>query len=303
MSLQQTIRKPVGCQGTGLHTGVPGAVRLRPAPPDHGLVFLLGPGRVPIPVQPEALLNGHYATTIGAAGVQLQTVEHLLAAVRGLGIDNLVIEVDGPEVPAVDGSAAPFVALLHEAGRETQPARRRPALRIAETIRVGDPGRWIQIGPAPELTISYTLDVDHPAVGVQAAAFVPTERVFVEELAPARTYGFLRDLELLRQQGLALGGSLDNAVVLGQERVLNGALRFPDEFVRHKILDVIGDLALLGLPVVGHVIARNAGHALNHRLVREIARRRRVGAEPAGEMAVPLATGVGALAPGGVAAV
>jgi UDP-3-O-[3-hydroxymyristoyl] N-acetylglucosamine deacetylase len=273
MDLQHSIRKPVSCEGTGLHTGAPAAVRLRPAPPDHGLVFVAGPDRAAIPVRPESLLNGHYATTIGrAGGAQLQTVEHLLAAIRGLRIDNLLIEVDGPELPAMDGSAAPFVSLLYSAGRESQPAVRPAPLRITETIRVGDEARWIQIGPAPELTISYTLDVDHPAVGVQAAAFTPTERVFVKELAPARTYGFLRDLELMRQQGLALGGSLDNAVVLGQERVLNGALRFPDEFVRHKILDVVGDLALLGVPVAGHVVARNAGHALNHRLVREIAR-------------------------------
>ena len=202
--------------------------------------------------------------------MQIQTVEHLLAAVRGLGIDNLVIELNGPELPAMDGSSAPFVSLLYTAGRDAQVAVRRPALRVLEPIRVGDEHRWIQLLPAAEFRISYTLDHEHPAVGVQVASFVPTERVFVEELAPARTYGFLKDLELLRQQGLALGGSLDNAVVVGQERILNGTLRFQDEFVRHKILDVIGDLALVGRPVQGHVVARNAGHALNHLLVREL---------------------------------
>jgi UDP-3-O-[3-hydroxymyristoyl] N-acetylglucosamine deacetylase len=243
---------------------------LRPAPPDHGVVFFVGPERVPVPVCPESLLNGHYATTIGAAGVQIQTVEHLLAAVRGLGIDNLLIELDGPELPAMDGSSAPFVSLLYGAGREAQVAVRPPALRVAEAIRVGDEHRWLQILPAADFRISYTLDHEHPAVGVQVASFAPSERVFVEELAPARTYGFLKDLELLRQQGLALGGSLANAVVVGQERILNGALRFQDEFVRHKILDVIGDLALVGRPVLGHVVARNAGHALNHLLVREL---------------------------------
>jgi UDP-3-O-[3-hydroxymyristoyl] N-acetylglucosamine deacetylase len=243
---------------------------LRPAPPDHGVVFVVGPEEVRIPVRPESLINGHYATTIGADGVQIQTVEHLLAAVRGLGIDNLVIELNGPELPAMDGSSAPFVSLLYTAGRDAQVAVRRPALRVLEPIRVGDEHRWIQLLPAAEFRISYTLDHEHPAVGVQVASFVPTERVFVEELAPARTYGFLKDLELLRQQGLALGGSLDNAVVLGQERILNGTLRFQDEFVRHKILDVIGDLALVGSSVQGHVVARNAGHALNHLLVREL---------------------------------
>jgi UDP-3-O-[3-hydroxymyristoyl] N-acetylglucosamine deacetylase len=270
MELQHSIRKPGRCEGVGLHTGVPVTMSLRPAPPDHGIVFVVGPERVRVPVCPESLLNGHYATTIGADGVQIQTVEHLLAAVRGLGIDNLVIELDGPELPAMDGSSAPFVSLLYSAGREAQVAVRRPPLRVIEPIRVGDEHRWLQILPASDFRISYTLDHEHPAVGVQVASFVPSERIFVEELAPARTYGFLKDLELLRQQGLALGGSLANAVVVGQERVLNGALRFHDEFVRHKILDVIGDLALLGRPVLGHVVARNAGHALNHLLVREL---------------------------------
>jgi UDP-3-O-[3-hydroxymyristoyl] N-acetylglucosamine deacetylase len=270
MELQHSIRKPVTCEGVGLHTGVPVAMALLPAPPDHGIVFLVGPARARVPVCPESLLNGHYATTIGAEGVQTQTVEHLLAAVRGLGIDNLLIELDGPELPAMDGSSAPFVSLLYSAGREAQVAVRRPPLRVVEAIRVGDEHRWLQLLPAADFRISYTLDHEHPAVGVQVASFVPTERVFVEELAPARTYGFLKDLELLRQQGLALGGSLDNAVVVGQERVLNGTLRFRDEFVRHKILDVIGDLSLVGRPVLGHVVARNAGHALNHLLVREL---------------------------------
>ncbi len=271
MELQHTIRKAVECRGVGLHTGLPVAFMLRPAPPDHGVVFRV-PAGTEIPARPESLLNGHYATTIGTDGVQIQTVEHLLAAVRALGIDNLLVELDGPEPPAMDGSAAPFVSLLYAAGREGQPATRRP-LRVTETIRVGDDARWIQISPAPELRISYTLDLDHPAVGVQVVSIAPTERRFVEEVASARTYGFLKDLELLRQQGLARGGSLANAVLVGERRVLSGSLRFHDEFVRHKILDVIGDLALLGRPVIGHVVARNGGHALNHRLVREIAAR------------------------------
>jgi UDP-3-O-[3-hydroxymyristoyl] N-acetylglucosamine deacetylase len=146
---------------------------------------------------------------------------------------------------------------------------------VSDVIRVGDEARWIQISPASELRISYTLDIDHPVVGVQVVSIAPTEERFVNEVASARTYGFLKDVDLLRQQGLALGGSFDNAVVVGEDGVLNGNLRFRDEFVRHKILDVIGDLALLGRPVVGHVVARNAGHALNHMLVREIAQRAR----------------------------
>jgi UDP-3-O-[3-hydroxymyristoyl] N-acetylglucosamine deacetylase len=244
---------------------------LRPAPPDHGIVFRVAPEGVEVPVRPASLINGYYATTIGTQGVQIQTVEHFLAATRGLGVDNLVVDIDAPELPAMDGSAAPFVALLHEAGLIEQAAARR-SLRVTERIRVGDEARWIQVTPASELRISYTLDLDHPAVGVQVVSLVPTESRFVGEVASARTYGFLKDLEILRQQGLARGGSLENAVVVGAERVLNGSLRFRDEFVRHKILDVIGDLALLGQPVLGHVVARNAGHELNHRLVRQIAR-------------------------------
>jgi len=277
MELQHTIRRAVACRGVGLHSGNPVAMTLSPAPPDHGVVFRVLPARAEVPVRPESLVNGHYATTIGtggAHGVQIQTVEHLLAAMRALGIDNVRVELDAAEVPAMDGSAAPFVSLLYAAGREGQPAARRP-LWVTDTIRVGDEARWIQISPAPELRISYTLDVDHPMVGVQVVSIAPTEARFVEEVASARTYGFLKDVDVLRQQGLALGGSPDNAVILGEERVLNGALRFRDEFVRHKILDVIGDLSLVGRPVIGHVVARNAGHALNHLLVREIAQRAR----------------------------
>jgi UDP-3-O-[3-hydroxymyristoyl] N-acetylglucosamine deacetylase len=316
MELQQTIRKSVACEGVGLHTGSPVRMTLRAAPPDHGVLFRVLPAEADVPARPEFLLNGHYATTIGskagqwghgshgdnggARGVQVQTVEHLLAAVRALGIDNLLVELDGPEPPAMDGSAAPFVSLLYAAGREAQPATRRP-FRVTETIRVGDEARWIQISPAAELRISYTLDLDHPAVGVQVVSLAPTEQRFVEEIASARTYGFLKDLELLRQQGLALGGSLANAVVVGERRVLNGSLRFHDEFVRHKILDVIGDLALLGRPVIGHVVARNGGHALNHLLVRELAqgaRRASVGVERAGSHPVARSEGEARPAPG-----
>jgi UDP-3-O-[3-hydroxymyristoyl] N-acetylglucosamine deacetylase len=274
MELQHTIRKPVSCAGVGLHTGIAVRMTLRPAPADHGVAFVVGSEGTRVPVRPESLVNGHFATTIGVGGrVQVQTVEHLLAAVQGLALDNLLIELDGAELPAMDGSAAPFVALLYAAGRESQAAVRQAPLRVGETVRVGDEHRWVQISPAPELRISYTLDHEHPAVGIQVASFVPSERVFVEELASARTYGFLKDLELLRRQGLALGGSLDNAVVVGQDRILNGGLRFHDEFVRHKVLDMLGDLALMGRRVVGHVIARNGGHTLNHQLVRELTRR------------------------------
>jgi UDP-3-O-[3-hydroxymyristoyl] N-acetylglucosamine deacetylase len=268
MQRQHTIRKAVSLEGIGLHSGKPVRLALSPAPSDSGIVFRVGTER--IPAAPESVVDSHYATTIGRNGTRVQTVEHLMAAAAGLGIDNLEVEVDGTEIPAMDGSAKPFVGVLLSAGRAQQAARRRP-IDIPHPIRVGSGGRFIHIEPAATFRISYTLDNDHPAVGTQVLSVSPTEESFVEEYAPARTYGFLKDLGALRKNGLALGGSLDNAIVVGKRGTLNG-LRYRDEFVRHKILDLIGDLALLGRPIHGHVIARNAGHALNFELVVAIQR-------------------------------
>jgi UDP-3-O-[3-hydroxymyristoyl] N-acetylglucosamine deacetylase len=242
---------------------------------DAGIVFRVRSTGERIPARAESVVNSHYATTVGVNGTRIQTVEHLMAAVSGLGIDNLDIEVDGPEIPALDGSAKPFVALLAFAGRVQQSARIRP-LTLPCPLRVGDGGRWIHIVPAERLRITYTLDNDHPAIGTQVLSWTPSERSFVEEFAPARTYGFLKDLGLMRKNGLARGGSLDNAIVLGNRGALNG-LRYRDEFVRHKMLDLVGDLALLGRPIRAHVIARNGGHALNIELV--LAVQRAVGLE------------------------
>jgi UDP-3-O-[3-hydroxymyristoyl] N-acetylglucosamine deacetylase len=277
---QQTIRRPVAIEGIGLHSGKRVRLTLSPGPPDSGIVFRRGPDGEPIPAAPESVVDSHYATTIGRNGCRIQTVEHLMAAAAGLGIDNLGVEVDGAEVPAMDGSAKPFVALLTAAGRTPQGARRRP-VSIPHPIRVGGGNRWLQIAPAAELRISYTLDNDHPAIGTQALSCVPTEESFVTEFAPARTYGFLKDLGVMRKHGLALGGSLDNAIVVGKRGTLNG-LRYRDEFVRHKVLDLIGDLALLGRPIRGHVVARNAGHGLNFELVVAIQRALGLERRPAG---------------------
>ena len=278
---QHTIRKPVGIEGIGLHSGKVARVTLSPAPPDAGVAFKVRSTGERIAARPESVVNSHYATTVGANGTRIQTVEHLMAAVAG--IDNLDIEVDGPEIPALDGSAKPFVALLALAGLAQQSARRRP-LALPCPLRVGSSGRWMQIVPSETFRISYTLDNDHPAIGTQVLSWAPTERSFVEEFAPARTYGFLKDLGLMRKNGLARGGSLDNAIVLGNRGALNG-LRYRDEFVRHKILDLIGDLALLGRPLRAHVIARNGGHALNIELV--LAIQRAVGLERRAAVAVP----------------
>jgi UDP-3-O-[3-hydroxymyristoyl] N-acetylglucosamine deacetylase len=277
---QQTIRRPVALEGVGLHSGKQVRVTLSPGPADSGIVFRIGRDGQPIPAAPESVVDSHYATTIGRNGSRIQTVEHLMAAAAGLGIDNLAVEVEGTEIPAMDGSAKPFVGLLNSAGRTAQSARRRP-IAVRQPIHVGGGSRWLKIVPARELRISYTLDNDHPAIGTQVLSWVPTEESFINEFAPARTYGFLKDLGAMRKHGLALGGSLDNAIVVGQRGTLNG-LRYRDEFVRHKMLDLVGDLALLGRPILGHLIARNAGHALNFELVVEIQRALGLERRPAG---------------------
>src|SRR5438093_1227108 len=245
---QHTIRKPVSIEGVGLHSGKVARVTLSPAPEDAGIVFKVRATGERIPAGPETVVNSHYATTVGRNGTRIQTVEHLLAAASGLGIDNLDVTVEGGEIPAADGSAKPFVALLTTAGRTAQSAPRRRIV-IPHPIHVGGGARWIQIVPSDVFRISYTLDHEHPAIGTLALSCVPSERMFIEDFAPARTYGFLKDLGQLRRNGLARGGSLENAVVLGQHGVLNG-LRYRDEFVRHKILDLIGHLALPGRPVL-----------------------------------------------------
>jgi len=262
---QKTIRKPVSFDGIGLHSGRRVRVTLSPAPPNSGIVFRAEGHPDSIPAAPDSVVDSHYATTIGRNGVRIQTVEHLMAAAAGLGIDNLDVEVEGNEIPAGDGSAKPFVNLLIQAGRQQQSALRRPIV-IPYAMRVGDDRRWLEIVPADTFRITYTLVNDHPAIGRQELSSVPTERLFIEEFAPARTYAFLKDVGKMRKNGLARGGSLENAVVVGNRDVVNG-LRYRDEFVRHKILDLIGDLALLGRPLLGHVVACTGGHALNFDLV------------------------------------
>jgi UDP-3-O-[3-hydroxymyristoyl] N-acetylglucosamine deacetylase len=265
---QTTIRRQVSVEGIGLHSGEPVRLTLSPAAADTGIIFRAADGTL-IPANADHVVDSHYATTLGAFGVRIRTVEHLMAAAGGLGIDNLIVDVSADEIPAMDGSARPFVDLLGSAGRLALPAPRKP-LAIDQPLRVGEGGRWIEVVPADSFRISYTLDNDHPVIGLQVVTFAVTERVFIDELASARTYGFLKDVGVMRKNGLARGGSLENAVVVGKRSVLNDHLRYADEFVRHKVLDLVGDLSLLGRPLQGHVVARNAGHALNYQLVAAI---------------------------------
>jgi UDP-3-O-[3-hydroxymyristoyl] N-acetylglucosamine deacetylase len=283
MTPQRTIRRQVIAEGVGLHSGEAVRMTLSPAAADTGVLFR-APDQTLIPATSEHVVDSHFATTIGAFGVKVRTIEHLMAAASGLGIDNLLVDVTGGELPGMDGSSRPFVELLESAGRVSLPALRRPIV-IERPIRVEEGTRWLQVVPSDTFRVSYTLDHDHPVIGLEVASFPITDEVFVEEIAAARTYGFLRDVGAMRKNGLALGGSLDNAVVVGKRTVLNDSLRFRDEFVRHKMLDLIGDLFLLGRPLQAHVIARNAGHALHHRLVLAIekaeeAQRRRARSRP-----------------------
>jgi UDP-3-O-[3-hydroxymyristoyl] N-acetylglucosamine deacetylase len=263
MTSQRTLRRSITCAGIGLHSGHRVTLTLRPAPADYGIRFRRADlGGLEIPARVEHVASLNYATGLSFAGASVETVEHLLAALVSQGIDNVAIELNTHEVPIMDGSAAPFVYLLQEAGIKKLGAPRR-FLKVLRPVSLARGDKHIAIYPADDFRISYTISFDHPLLRHQSRSMVVTPDAFAEDLAPARTFGFLKDLEMLRQQGLTLGGSLDNAVVLGETGVLNNTLRFEDEFVRHKILDAIGDLALVGAPIIGHVVAHRAGHALH----------------------------------------
>ena len=266
MDLQRTIRRKVSVEGIGLHSGEPVQLTLTPAAADTGILFRAADGTL-VPADIEHVVDGRAATTVGAFGVRVRTIEHLMAAAAALGIDNVVVDVDAEEVPALDGSAKPFVDLLYSAGAATLPVPRRP-LVVREPIRVGDNHRWLEITPSDCFRVTYTLDNPHPVIGQQIVSLEVTEGAFVDELAAARTYGFLKDVPTMRKNGLARGGSLDNAVVVGKRAVLNDSLRFEDEFVRHKILDIMGDFYLLGRPIRGRIVARKTGHGDNATLLK-----------------------------------
>jgi len=259
---RRTLRREVACTGIGLHSGRPVRLRLVPAPAEHGVRFVRTDVDVEIPATLSHIGSQDHATTLNRDGVSIGTVEHLLAALFGLGIDDVRVEVDGPEVPVLDGSAAPFVILLHEAGLRPL-AVPRQLLRVVQPVEVVHGTKFARLVPSDHFEVGYTIGFDHPLLRHQSFALRVTPRSFGEQIAPARTFGFLREVELLRKSGLALGGSLENAVVIGETGVLNNKLRFDDEFVRHKILDAVGDLALLGHPLVGRLEASRAGHALH----------------------------------------
>ncbi len=271
MREQTTLRTPVSIEGIGLHTGHRVQATFRPAPEDHGIVFRREDHpSVVLPALPGSALGFDHATTLGCGAVQIGTVEHALSAAFGLGLDNLEVEIRGDELPILDGSALPFVRLFQAAGIERQhrPARALPIERRGE-IRRGD--KSISFRPGRGLTITYEIDFPHRSIGHQSMTVHLEPGTYASRIAPARTFGFTHEIHYLRERGLARGGSLQNAIVLDDEKILSGPLRFSDEFVRHKILDLLGDLALLGRPVEGRIHARKAGHALHAELVRELA--------------------------------
>jgi UDP-3-O-[3-hydroxymyristoyl] N-acetylglucosamine deacetylase len=245
---------------------------IRPAGVDEGIVFVRGDlkGNNRIKADVHNVRDTTLATTLGLNGVTVSTVEHLMSAFSGMGVDNAVVEVNAPEIPIMDGSARPFVDLLKEVGSKVQ-GKCKKLLVITKKVSVSDGKSTAMLLPSPEFRITYKIEFSHPFIGVQSYHMKFTDISYEEEICAARTFGFLRDVEYLQAKGLALGGSLKNAVILDDNKIINkDGLRFPDEFVKHKILDAIGDLSLLGIPIIGHFVAFKSGHRLNNLLLKEL---------------------------------
>ncbi|GJM07754.1 MAG: UDP-3-O-acyl-N-acetylglucosamine deacetylase [Lysobacteraceae bacterium] len=274
MIRQRTLKNVIRATGVGIHTGQKVYLTLRPAAVNTGIVFRrvdLEPA-VEIPADPQHVGDTLLSTSIHKDGIKVVTIEHLLSAMAGLGIDNAYVDLSAPEVPIMDGSAGPFVFLIQSAGIEEQAAAKR-FVRIKRRVRVEDGDKWAQFDPFEGFKVSFGIDFDHPVFRSHSrnAMIDFSTTSFVKEVARARTFGFMRDIEMLREQNLVLGGSMDNAIVLDDYRVLNeDGLRYEDEFVKHKILDAIGDLYLLGHSLIGAFSGFKSGHALNNKLLRAL---------------------------------
>lgn len=272
MRQQQTLSNPISCTGVGLHTGKPVTLTLRPAPADTGIVFVNRNGHAgaTLAASVDHLVATELCTAISGNGFQVKTIEHVLAALAGSNVDNAFVDIDAAEAPVMDGSSAPFVQLIQSAGVVSQ-NRRRSFLKITRPLEIVDGSRRIRIEPSSTPRITYTIQYDHPLIRTQTYAYEHSTYAFETEIAGARTFGFLQEVEALWSRGLGRGGNLENTVVLSEDGILNeSGLRFSDEFVRHKVLDLIGDFSLLGLPFIGHLIADRSGHALHTRLVKQI---------------------------------
>ncbi|WP_018151934.1 UDP-3-O-acyl-N-acetylglucosamine deacetylase [Leeia oryzae] len=274
MIKQRTLKSPVKATGIGLHSGCKVDVWLHPAPVDHGIVFQRTdlPGTPCIPAKPEFVNDTRLSSTLVDGDVRVGTVEHLMSALAGLGIDNLTVALSAQEVPLMDGSAAPFIYLIQQAGVVEQNAEKQ-FVRVKKPVRVEVGDKWVELLPHNGYKVSLTIEFRHPAIqkSDQTVAIDFANASFIDEISRARTFGFMHEVEWMRSQGLALGGNLDNAVVLDEYRVLNSeGLRFENEFVRHKVLDAIGDLYLLGHPLIGEFRGYKSGHALNNQLLRKM---------------------------------
>jgi UDP-3-O-[3-hydroxymyristoyl] N-acetylglucosamine deacetylase len=274
MLKQRTLKTLIRAKGVGLHTGQKVNMALRPAQPDTGIVFRRVdlPSPVDIPARADLVGDTRLSSCLVHQDVRIYTVEHLMSALAGLGVDNAYVDLDGPEVPIMDGSAAPFVLLLQQAGLEEQPAPKR-FLRVKRAVEVRDGDKWARLEPYEGLRLSFSIVFNHPVIDKtrQSVGVDFAETSYLKEIARARTFGFMQDVEKLHEAGLALGGGLDNVLVLDEYRLLNAdRQRFADEFIRHKVLDAIGDLYLLGRPLLGAFTAHKSGHALNNQLLRAL---------------------------------
>lgn len=270
MRLQRTIKNIAYFEGIGLHTGRLCRVTLKPAQRDTGIVFLRNDRKTIIKAHLGAVVDTAFATTIGYNGTRIKTVEHLLSTLAGLGIDNVIVEVDGPEIPILDGSSTELVSIVLSAGISKQ-AKKRSYIKIIKPIILNNGHSEMMAIPYNGSYITYNISFKHPVFSAQSLSVELNEENFIREIAPARTFGFLKNVEMLRANGLAKGGALKNAVVISDGGIVNkSGLRFSDEFVRHKILDLIGDLSLIGYPIYGHIIADRAGHSCHIKFLRKL---------------------------------
>ncbi len=268
---QHTLKRPVRCTGVGVHSGRQVHLALKPAPINHGIKFVRVdlPARPVIPAHFNHVVDTSNATVIGADGVIVSTIEHLMACLSGMAVDNALVELDSHEMPIMDGSAGPFADMIREAGLEPQ-AGPRCYFTTKEPIELKEDGKFVGLYPLSTFKLTYTIEYDHPLIQKQTRTFDGTPESFEKEISRARTYGFLHEYEYLKRYGLAGGCSLDNVVVVGESGIVNeDGLRYEDEFVRHKILDCIGDLSLLGMPVIGHIVMSKSGHAFNYAFLKK----------------------------------
>lgn len=268
---QQTLAQKVTCTGIGVHSGKKATITIHPAPENHGIRFKRVdlPGTPDIPALFKMVVDTSLATVIGNEGAIVSTIEHVMATFSGLGIDNALVEIDGYEMPIMDGSAEVFADKLLQAGVKCQD-KPRWFFVATRPMEIVQDDKYVSVTPAQGLTITCSITFDSPLIGTQKRTFHLSSKAFKKEISPARTFGFTRDLIYLKQFSLGRGGSLDNAVVIDNDKILNtGGLRFPDEFVRHKLLDCLGDFSLLGMPIQGHIITHKSGHALNHAFIRK----------------------------------